>query len=83
MRYLLYNEQHEDGDKLIRVSVEEAVATQRSRAYSVRQYVYQSDEEALLDFIAVNWARYEDEAPIGIYTPFTPMQVTNIFNKKD
>ena len=81
MRYLRYNEQHEDGDKLMRVSVEEAVATQRSRAYSVRQYTYESDEEALLDFIAVNWAWYEDEAPVGIYTPFTPMQVTNIFKK--
>ena len=60
MRYLLYNEQHEDGDRQIRVSVEKAVATQRARAYSVRQYVYESDEEALLDFIAVNWAWYED-----------------------
>ena len=61
MRYLLYNEQHEDGDRQIRVSVDEAVATQRSKAYSVRQYVYESDEEALLDFIAVNWAWYEDQ----------------------
>ena len=61
MRYLLYNEQHEDGDKLIRVSAEEAVATQKARAYRIRQYVYESDEEALLDFIAVNWAWYEDQ----------------------
>lgn len=83
MRYLLYNEQREDGDKLIRVSAEEAAARQRARAYSVRQYVYESDEEALLDFIAVNWAWYEDEAPVGIYTPYIPLQVTNIIKKNE
>ena len=35
---------------------EEAVAHMKESAFKHKMYVYTTDEEALLDFIAVNWA---------------------------
>jgi hypothetical protein len=61
MRYLRYSEPDADGkQKIVRISVEDAI----KRAKLVAEYLnytYVSDEEALQDFIAVNWASYEDE----------------------
>lgn len=60
MRYLRYSEPDVDGkQKIVRISVEEAI----KRAHFVADYLsytYESDEEALQDFIASNWASYED-----------------------
>ena len=44
------------------VTVEEAIKLQREGAYKAHQFVYTSDQEALDDFIAVNWAYWIDEA---------------------
>lgn len=60
MRYLRYSEPDMDGkQKIIRVSVEQAVKQAKYIAERLN-YIYESDEEALQDFIAVNWASYED-----------------------
>ena len=60
MRYLEYCEPYEDGTNVIRVTVEEAIKRIKETA-NHRGYTYSNDEDALQDFIAVNWASYEDE----------------------
>jgi hypothetical protein len=62
MRYLIYHEPHEiHGYTAIRVSEADAIVKQRASCVRTRGVdLYDSDEEALLDFIAVNWAWYED-----------------------
>jgi hypothetical protein len=41
------------------ISVEEAVARSRGAA-ATRNYVHKSDEDALIDFLVVNWADLVD-----------------------
>lgn len=44
----------------IRVNVAEAIAQQRATAASVRpDFNYESDEQALEDFITIHWAWWE------------------------
>ena len=50
----------ENNTKVIRVSVEEAIKRAKETA-NRHNFTYENDEEALQDFIAVNWASYEDE----------------------
>jgi len=60
MRYLRYSEPDADGkQKIVRISVEEAIKRAQLVAYYL-SYTYENDEEALQDFIANNWASYED-----------------------
>jgi len=60
MRYLQYSEPDIDGkQKIVRVSVQEAIRSAKATAIYVG-YFYENDEEALQDFIAVNWASYTD-----------------------
>jgi len=56
MKYLQYHEPDEnDNIRIIRVTIEEAI--EMMHRYSSRNdFVYQNDDEALDDFIAVNWA---------------------------
>jgi hypothetical protein len=49
----------ENNTKVIRVSVEEAIKQSKTNAYR-HGYAYSNDEEALQDFIAVNWASWID-----------------------
>lgn len=61
MKYLQYHEPDEQGrDRVICVSTQEAINTSRTTAYR-HGYSYTSDQEALEDFIAVNWAYWVDE----------------------
>ena len=62
IRYLVYNESYElHDDATIRISEADAIAKQRASCARTRGVdLYDSDEEALLDFIAVNWASWED-----------------------
>ena len=61
MRYLQYSEPDIDGkQKIVRVSVQEAIRSAKATAIYVG-YFYENDEEALQDFIAVNWASWIDE----------------------
>jgi hypothetical protein len=56
-KFLEYIEPDEqDNPKTIRVSVEEAIKKSKLVAAEYADYTYESDEEALQDFIAVNWA---------------------------
>jgi len=56
MKYLQYHEPDEHGNiKIIRVTIEEAIEIMH-RYSSRNDFVYQNDDEALEDFIAVNWA---------------------------
>ena len=61
MRYLVYNESYElQDDATIRISEADAIVKQRASCVRARGVdLYDSDEEALLDFIAVNWASWE------------------------
>ena len=56
MKYLQYHEPDEnDNIRIIRVTIEEAIEIMHE--YSSRNdFVYQNDDEALEDFITVNWA---------------------------
>ncbi len=49
----------ENNTRVIRVSVEEAIKQSKTNAYR-HGYAYSNDEEALQDFIAVNWASWID-----------------------
>ena len=56
MKYLQYHEPCEDDkDKFIRVSGEQVINKMNEYA-SRRGFVYKNDQEAIDDFIAVNWA---------------------------
>lgn len=60
-KFLQYIEPDEqDNPKIIRVSVEEAIKKSKLVA-EYADYTYESDEEALQDFIAVNWASWAEE----------------------
>lgn len=60
MKTLQYSEPDgENNTKVIRVSVEEAIKQSKTNAYR-HGYAYSNDEEALQDFIAVNWASWTD-----------------------
>ena len=59
MKTLQYCEPDGENVKVIRVSVEEAIKQSKTNAYR-HGYAYSNDEEALQDFIAVNWASWTD-----------------------
>ena len=59
MKNLQYSEPDGENVKVIRVSVEEAIKQSKTNAYR-HGYAYSNDEEALQDFIAVNWASWTD-----------------------
>ncbi len=59
MKTLQYSEPDGENVKVIRVSVEEAIKQSKTNAYR-HGYAYSNDEEALQDFIAVNWASWTD-----------------------
>ena len=59
MKTLQYSEPDGENVKVIRVSVEEAIKQSKTNAYR-HGYTYSNDEEALQDFIAVNWASWID-----------------------
>jgi hypothetical protein len=62
MRYLLFQEVNIDGGPItLRYSEEEAINEQKSIALRFHNHTYNNDQEALDDFIAVNWATWEDE----------------------
>jgi len=42
-------------------TIDEAVAIQRNFAIEAHNYSYASDEEALIDFVTINWAHYIEE----------------------
>jgi hypothetical protein len=61
MQYLIYHEPHKiHGYNTIRISEADAIAKQRASCVRARDVdLYESDEEALNDFIAVHWAEWE------------------------
>lgn len=42
-------------------TLEDAIAIQRKRAIEIHDYVYETDKDALEDFITLNWAYYVEE----------------------
>jgi len=61
MKYLQYHEPYDDGsDKAIRLSVEEVL--NKMNDYADRHgFSYKDEQEAIDDFIAVNWAYWVEE----------------------
>lgn len=60
-KYVVYSEMTEDGDGMIvRLPVEQAIM-QMMRSAELHDHTYESEEEALQDFIAVNWGTIEED----------------------
>jgi hypothetical protein len=62
MRYLVYDERIPDvGSVQIKVTEDEAIKIQRDSAWKSKGYIYETDQMALDDYIAVNWAYWKEE----------------------
>ena len=60
-KYVVYSEMTEDGEGMIvRMPVEQAIM-QMMRNAQLHDHTYESEEQALQDFIAVNWATIEED----------------------
>ena len=60
-KYVVYSEMTEDGQGMIvRIPVEQAIM-QMMRNAELHDHSYESEEQALQDFIAVNWATIEED----------------------
>ena len=60
-KYVVYSEMTEDGQGMIvRMPVEQAIM-QMMRNAELHDHTYESEEQALQDFIAVNWATIEED----------------------
>ena len=61
-KYVVYSEMSENGQDgmVVRIPVEEAIS-RMMRSADLHGYKYESEAQALQDFIAVNWAAVEDE----------------------
>jgi hypothetical protein len=61
MRYLIFDYPKEDGSVgLEKRTEEEAIAYQRQYALKYN-FTYESDQQALDDYICVNWAYWQEE----------------------
>ena len=59
-KYVVYSEMTEDGEGMIvRIPVEQAIMQMMSNA-ELHGHTYASEDEALQDFIAVNWGTLEE-----------------------
>jgi hypothetical protein len=61
MRYLVFDEPHQTGNRKIKRTEEEAIEYQREYALKKYNFVYPYDQQALDDYIATNWAYYVEE----------------------
>jgi len=62
MRYLVWNYPKEDGTVGYEKRTEaEAIAYQREYAFKKHDFVYENDQQALDDYICVNWAYWVEE----------------------
>ena len=61
-KYVVYADQLEY-DKIItiRILVEDAIRQQKEVAYHHSKFVYETDEQALQDFLICNWGRIEED----------------------
>jgi len=60
-KYVVYSEMTEDGEGMIvRIPVEQAIM-QMMRNAELHDHRYASEDEALQDFIAVNWGTLEED----------------------
>ena len=61
MKKLRYSDDIDGWGKIITITREEAIRKQKLAASFFHQDKYESDEEALQDFIDVHWAYWVDE----------------------
>jgi hypothetical protein len=62
MRFLVWNYPQEDGTVGYEKRTEaEAISHQREYAFKKHDFIYASDQEALDDYICVNWAYWVEE----------------------
>jgi hypothetical protein len=61
-KYVVYSEMSEDGQDgvIMRVPVDEAIMQMMNNA-QLHGHTYGSEDEALQDFIAVNWGTLEEQ----------------------
>ena len=60
-KYVVYSEMTEDGQGMIvRMPVEQAIM-QMMRNAELHDHTYESEDQALQDFIAVNWGTIEED----------------------
>ena len=64
-KYVVFSEMSEDGQDgvIMRVTIEEAIMQMMSNA-ELHGHTYGSEDEALQDFIAVNWGTLEEQEGI-------------------
>jgi hypothetical protein len=60
MRHIVFDEPHQTGNRKIKRTEAEAIAYQREYALK-HNFVYESDSQALDDYICVNWAYWVEE----------------------
>jgi len=61
MRYLVFDEPHQTGNRKIKRTEVEAIAYQREYTLKKHNFVYENDSQALDDYICVNWAYWVEE----------------------
>lgn len=61
MRYLVFSEPHQTGIVEIKRTEAEAITYQRDYALRVHNFHYENDEQALHDYMCVNWAFWREE----------------------
>lgn len=59
-RYVEWNEPYDNeatANLICRLAVEDVIRVQCAHAFDVARHIYTSDDEAVLDFMAVHWGR--------------------------
>jgi hypothetical protein len=61
-KYVVYSDMAEDGSgKVVRLTVDEAIDIQKRKAYEYHRFIYETDQQALDDFVACNWGWIEEQ----------------------
>ena len=61
MRYLVFDEPHQTGNRKIKRTEEEAIVYMREYVLKTHSFTYQSDQNALEDYISMHWAYWVEE----------------------
>jgi hypothetical protein len=61
-KYVVYSDMTEDGGcKVVRLTVDEATDIQKRNAYEYHKFIYETDQQALDDFVNCNWGWIEEQ----------------------
>ena len=61
-KYVVYADQLGDGSyKIVRLTADETIDIQKRNAYEYHKFVYETDQQALDDFVNCNWGWIEEQ----------------------